>query len=47
MVSIFIFWMTLNRMIDIETLGDLELDELQQRYEAIKAECDSRGKNRR
>jgi low affinity Fe/Cu permease len=31
-----------NRMIDIETLSDLELDELQQRYEAIKAECESR-----
>jgi low affinity Fe/Cu permease len=31
-----------NRMIDIENLSDLQLDELQRRYEAIKAECDSR-----
>jgi low affinity Fe/Cu permease len=34
-----------NRMIDIENLSDLELDELQERYEAIKAECDSRKKS--
>jgi len=33
-----------NSMIDIETLSDLELDELQKRFEAIKAECDSRQK---
>gem|GEM_PF-5069470 len=31
-----------NRMIDIENLGDLELDELQRKYEAIEAECDFR-----
>lgn len=29
-------------MIDIENLSDLELDELQVRYERIRAECDSR-----
>ncbi|HEY5331323.1 MAG TPA: low affinity iron permease family protein [Acidobacteriaceae bacterium] len=34
-----------NRMIDIETLSDLELDKLQRRFEAIKAECDSRRKS--
>jgi hypothetical protein len=26
-------------MIDIETLSDLELDELQARYEKIRAKC--------
>jgi low affinity Fe/Cu permease len=31
-----------NQMIDIEKLTDLELDELQIRYEKIKAECDIR-----
>jgi low affinity Fe/Cu permease len=35
-----------NRMIDIENLSDLELDDLQARYNAIKAECDSRQKTR-
>jgi hypothetical protein len=29
-------------MIDIENLSDLELDELQARYEKIKAECNER-----
>jgi hypothetical protein len=29
-------------MIDIENLSDLELDELQTRYEAIRAECVAR-----
>ncbi len=33
-----------NRMIDIETLSDLELDELQARYESIKAACNERQK---
>jgi len=33
-----------NRMIEIEKLSDLELDELQHHYEAIKAECESRRK---
>ena len=33
-----------NAMIAIESLGDLELDELHQRFNAIKAECDSRQK---
>ena len=33
-----------NSMIDIETLSDLELDELQERYDAIRAECDARQK---
>ena len=28
-----------DQMIDIETLSDLELDELQARYEKIRAEC--------
>jgi low affinity Fe/Cu permease len=32
-----------NQMIHIEKLSDLELDELQARYEAIKTECDARG----
>jgi low affinity Fe/Cu permease len=31
-----------DQMIDIENLSDLDLDELQARYERIKAECDSR-----
>lgn len=31
-----------NQMIDIENLSDLELDELQIRYEAIKAACNKR-----
>ena len=31
-----------DQMIDIENLSDLELDELQARYERIKAECESR-----
>jgi hypothetical protein len=31
-------------MIDIENLGDLELDELQARYEKIRAACDKRQK---
>ena len=34
-----------DQMIDIETLSDLELDELQARYEHIKAECVSRQAN--
>jgi low affinity Fe/Cu permease len=29
-----------NQMIDIENLSDLELDELQARYGAIRNECD-------
>ncbi len=33
-----------NEMIDIENLSDLELDDLQARYNAIRAECDSRQK---
>lgn len=33
-----------NSMIDIETLSDLELDELQRRYDAIKAACDAKQK---
>lgn len=33
-----------NSMIDIENLSDLELDELQARYDRIKAECDARQK---
>jgi low affinity Fe/Cu permease len=28
-----------DQMIDIETLSDLELDELQARYEQIRAKC--------
>lgn len=35
-----------NQMIDIETLSDLELDDLQLRYEQIKAEYESRGKKK-
>ena len=31
-----------DQMIDIEKLSDLDLDELQARYERIKAECNSR-----
>ncbi|WP_213807439.1 low affinity iron permease family protein [Granulicella sp. dw_53] len=31
-----------DQMIDIENLSDLELDELQARYEAIKAACNER-----
>lgn len=31
-----------NQMIDIESLSDLELDELQTKYETIKAECTGR-----
>ena len=31
-----------DQMIDIENLSDLELDELQGRYEKIKAECNER-----
>jgi low affinity Fe/Cu permease len=30
-------------MIDIEKLSDVELDELQARYEKVKAACDARG----
>jgi low affinity Fe/Cu permease len=32
-----------DQMIDIENLSDLELDELQAKYEKIKAECLARG----
>jgi low affinity Fe/Cu permease len=36
-----------DQMIDIENLSDLELDELQAKYEKIKAECNERqSKNR-
>lgn len=31
-----------DQMIDIENLSDLELDELQAKYEKIKAECEAR-----
>nr|WP_311732745.1 low affinity iron permease family protein [Edaphobacter lichenicola] len=31
-----------DQMIDIENLSDLELDELQSKYEKIEAECESR-----
>ncbi|MBB5063690.1 low affinity iron permease family protein [Granulicella mallensis] len=31
-----------DQMIDIENLSDLELDELQRKYEKIKAECEAR-----
>jgi low affinity Fe/Cu permease len=34
-----------DQMIDIENLSDLELDELQLRYEKIRAACDERQKN--
>jgi hypothetical protein len=33
-------------MIDIENLSELELDELQVRYEAIRAACVARETNR-
>lgn len=33
-----------DQMIDIENLSDLELDELQVRYERIRVECESRPK---
>ena len=33
-------------MIDIENLSDLELDELQAKYEKIKTECEARPKKR-
>ena len=33
-----------DQMIDIENLSDLELDELQARYEKIRAACDDRQK---
>ena len=34
-------------MIDIENLSDLELDDLQAKYEKMKAECNERpGRNR-
>jgi low affinity Fe/Cu permease len=32
-----------DNMIDIENLSDLELDELQAKYEKIRATCDARG----
>jgi low affinity Fe/Cu permease len=35
-----------DQMIDIENLSDLELDELQAKYEAIRAECVAREKRR-
>jgi low affinity Fe/Cu permease len=35
-----------DQMIDIENLSDLELDELQAKYESIKAECESRPRQR-
>ena len=35
-----------DQMIDIESLTDLELDELHARYERIKAACESRRKDR-
>ena len=35
-----------NQMIDIETLSDLELDELHARYGRIKAQYDSRLRSR-
>lgn len=35
-----------DQMIDIEKLSDLELDELQARYEAIRQECVARDKRR-
>ena len=34
-----------DQMIDIENLSDLELDELQRRYEAIRTACDERQKD--
>jgi low affinity Fe/Cu permease len=36
-----------DQMIDIENLSDLELDELHAKYERIKAECESRPRQRR
>jgi low affinity Fe/Cu permease len=36
-----------DQMIDIEKLSDLELDELQLRYEKIKAECEVRPRRRK
>jgi low affinity Fe/Cu permease len=35
-----------DQMIDIENLSDLELDELQARYEAIRKKCEEREKGR-
>jgi low affinity Fe/Cu permease len=35
-----------DQMIDIETLSDLELDELQAKYEKIKAKCEARPRKR-
>lgn len=35
-----------DQMIDIENLSDLELDELQTRYEKIRAACDERQKTK-
>jgi hypothetical protein len=34
-------------MIDIESLSDLELEELHSRYERIKEECMRRGKEKK
>jgi low affinity Fe/Cu permease len=36
-----------DQMIDIENLSDLELDELQAKYERIKAACESRPRQRK
>jgi low affinity Fe/Cu permease len=36
-----------DQMIDIEKLSDLELDELQLRYEKIKAECEGRPRQKK
>jgi low affinity Fe/Cu permease len=36
-----------DQMIDIENLSDLELDELQEKYERIKAAYESRGSQRK
>ena len=36
-----------DQMIDIENLSDLELDELHAKYERIKAECESRPRQRK
>jgi low affinity Fe/Cu permease len=36
-----------DQMIDIENLSDLELDELQTKYERIKAACEARPRQRR
>jgi low affinity Fe/Cu permease len=35
-----------DQMINIENLSDLELDELQAKYEKIKAECEGRPRKR-